>query len=149
MGAKSDAVCSVLHGINPAVPTTGCGNFKPGDINPLGLRVVNFGSSSQEPTPNITFVPHVMEYDLLSKQVVAIVSHYPGAKPAMTPDGSQYIVSLIGFNETTGAVFECPSNTNECLPAATPMAQSITFWCALPPASRFLISLFQLWVSAF
>ena len=118
-------MCAALHKVNASVPSTGCGNFKPGDVNPYGLHVVTFSTSTQEQTPPISFLPHTMDYDLLSQSVVAVVSGYPPTKPAYTTDG-QPILALIGFNETTGAIVDCPAAA-DCSLSATPFAQSLLF----------------------
>lgn len=54
-----------------------CG-YRPGDVNPYGLKRVSLKNGAQiPPSGTLSFVPLLMEYDVLSQSLLFITKGYP------------------------------------------------------------------------
>lgn len=99
-GQMSDADCVLLGREAP------CG-YRPGDINPYGLRIVSLKGGSQEgQTAHMQYLPQAMEYDLLSQSILILTDRFPVDTYPVTKGNQKPVLTLLAINETTGAVHE-------------------------------------------
>jgi hypothetical protein len=129
------------RGRTPQSGFTRCDSFDKGMPNPDGLHVIKLDTGVQVPTPPIQVHIHAMEYDLISRTILALVTGYPLSAPAVTvEERPQRIMSLVAINETTGKIFDCTgdgaaaASDPACHPRAAAGQQSVTF-CRTCPTS--------------
>ena len=80
-----------------------CG-YRPGDVNPYGLRIVSLKGGSQDvETARMEFLPQAMEYDLLSQSILILTDKYPAEAYPVTSERQKPILTLMAINETSGA----------------------------------------------
>eukprot|EP00854_Cymbomonas_tetramitiformis_P000561 gene561-957_t len=114
-----------------------CEAYKSGDLNPYGLRIIEYDSGVQIDAPVIKVIPQAMEYDVLSMSILCLVTWYPTHNPTMTDDEyDEPVLSLVAINETTGEIFDCVGGTTGCHDAVATYQQSVTFCkqCGKGPA---------------
>ena len=110
--------------------TAPCG-YRPGDVNPYGLRIVSLKGGAQDiQTATMQFLPQAMEYDLLSQSILILTDKFPEANYPVTSTGRP-VLTLMAINETTGE-----THAND--PADTDAGQSALQFCsASNPACEF------------
>eukprot|EP00232_Nephroselmis_pyriformis_P018883 CAMPEP_0182889404 /NCGR_PEP_ID=MMETSP0034_2-20130328/22012_1 /TAXON_ID=156128 /ORGANISM="Nephroselmis pyriformis, Strain CCMP717" /LENGTH=1919 /DNA_ID=CAMNT_0025022893 /DNA_START=131 /DNA_END=5887 /DNA_ORIENTATION=+ len=104
-GKKPEEICRLEANLFP------CGSFKPGEVNPHGLRGVDMKTGRQlAGPPDFKYLPMTLEYDLLSYSLLSVVAYWPqtaGPRGHETEDGRP-ILAFGGINETTGVMFSDP-----------------------------------------
>ena len=127
--------------LTPQSGFTRCDSFKTGLPNPDGLRRIKLDTGVQTPSPPVQVHIHAMEYDLMSRSILALVTGYPLDAPAVTNElRPQNILSLVAINETTGRIFDCTDDPTTSDPACHPQVasgqQSVTFCKNCPTSPR-------------
>ncbi|QDZ21292.1 hypothetical protein A3770_05p38100 [Chloropicon primus] len=109
-----------------------CG-YRPGDVNPYGLRIVSLKGGAQDiQTATMRHLPQAMEYDLLSQSILILTDRFP-ATNYPTTTGGKPVLTLLAINETTGERHENNLSDTEAGQSVLQFCSAMNAGCEFKP----------------